>query len=46
VRELDCTNDLVFLRIKTKKYEIMVAYDKDFYLIVHSTFEKKEEEKE
>jgi len=24
----------------------MVAYDKDFYLIVHSTFEKKEEEKE
>jgi dynein light chain roadblock-type len=27
-------NDLTFLRIKTKAYEIMVAPDKDFMLIV------------
>jgi dynein light chain roadblock-type len=34
VRDLDPTNDLIFLRIKAKLYEIMVAPDKDFMLIV------------
>jgi dynein light chain roadblock-type len=34
VRDLDSTNDLVFLRIKSKHNEIMVAPDKDFMLIV------------
>eukprot|EP01114_Cavostelium_apophysatum_P012500 TRINITY_DN2809_c0_g1_i1.p1 TRINITY_DN2809_c0_g1~~TRINITY_DN2809_c0_g1_i1.p1 ORF type:complete len:103 (-),score=13.82 TRINITY_DN2809_c0_g1_i1:13-321(-) len=34
VRELDTTNDLTFLRIRSKKHEIMVAPDKDYLLIV------------
>jgi dynein light chain roadblock-type len=34
VRDLDPTNDLTFLRIRSKKTEIMVAPDKDFVLIV------------
>ncbi|EGR28040.1 hypothetical protein IMG5_184420 [Ichthyophthirius multifiliis] len=34
VRDLDENNDLVFLRIKSKNNEIMVAPDKDFILIV------------
>ena len=34
VRDLDPSNDLTFLRIKTKQNEIMVAPDKDFMLIV------------
>ena len=34
VRDLDPTNDLNFLRIRTKKNEIMVAPDKEFALIV------------
>jgi len=34
VRELDTTNDLTFLRIRSKKHEIMVAPDKDYMLIV------------
>lgn len=34
VRDLDPTNDLSFLRIRSKKNEIMVAPDKDFILIV------------
>ncbi|CBZ12800.1 dynein-associated roadblock protein-like protein [Leishmania major strain Friedlin] len=34
VRDLDPTNDLCFLRIRSKKNEIMVAPDKDFILIV------------
>lgn len=33
VRDLDPTNDLTFLRIKTKGEEIMVTPDKDFILI-------------
>ncbi|EPY39298.1 dynein light chain roadblock-type [Angomonas deanei] len=31
VRDLDPTNDLSFLRIRSKKNEIMVAPDKDFF---------------
>ncbi|XP_014240457.1 dynein light chain roadblock-type 2 [Cimex lectularius] len=34
VRDLDPTNDLTFLRMRSKKHEIMVAPDKDFMLIV------------
>lgn len=33
VRDLDPTNDLAFLRIKTRNEEIMVTPDKDFMLI-------------
>ena len=44
VRDLDGTNDLIFLRIKTKQNEIMVAPDKDFMLIViQGKGDKKEE---
>jgi dynein light chain roadblock-type len=34
VRDLDPQNDLTFLRIRSKRHEIMVAPDKDFLLIV------------
>lgn len=34
VRDLNPTNELVFLRIKSKMNEILVAPDKDFILIV------------
>ncbi|XP_037951473.1 dynein light chain roadblock-type 2 [Teleopsis dalmanni] len=34
VRDLDPSNDLTFLRLRSKKHEIMVAPDKDFILIV------------
>jgi len=33
-KELDPSNDLTFLRIRTKKHEIMVAPDRDYLLIV------------
>ena len=34
VRDLDPSNDLTFLRVTCKKYEMMIAPDKDYYLIV------------
>lgn len=34
VRDLDPTNDLTFLRIRSKKSEVMVAPDREFILIV------------
>ncbi|KAM8945632.1 dynein light chain roadblock-type 1 [Pelodytes ibericus] len=34
VRDIDAQNDLTFLRIRSKKNEIMVAPDKDYFLIV------------
>lgn len=34
IRDIDPTNDLTFIRIRSKKHEIMVAPDKDFLLIV------------
>jgi len=34
VRDLDPSNDLTFLRIRSKKHEIMVAPDKEFLLLV------------
>ena len=38
VRDLDPTNDLTFLRIRSKKSEIMVAPDQNFTLIVIQKF--------
>jgi len=34
VRDIDPQNDLTFLRIRSKKHEIMVAPDKEYMLIV------------
>lgn len=34
IRELDSSNDLTFLRLRTRKHEIMIAPDKDFLLAV------------
>ncbi|KAH3711014.1 dynein light chain roadblock-type 2 isoform X2 [Dreissena polymorpha] len=34
VRDLDPQNDLTFLRIRSKKHEIMVAPDNEYLLIV------------
>jgi dynein light chain roadblock-type len=34
VRDLDPSNDLTFLRISCKKHEMMIAPDKDYFLIV------------
>lgn len=34
IRELEPTNDLVFIRLRSKKHEILVAPEKDFLLIV------------
>ncbi|CBZ52747.1 hypothetical protein NCLIV_025350 [Neospora caninum Liverpool] len=34
VRDLDPQNDLTFLRVRSKKHEILVAPDKDYVLIV------------
>lgn len=34
IRELEPTNDLCFLRLRSKKHEILVAPEKDFLLIV------------
>ncbi|CAF1395043.1 unnamed protein product, partial [Didymodactylos carnosus] len=40
VRDIDPQNDLTFLRIKTKKQEILVAPDKDYLTIVLQASEK------
>ena len=34
IRDIDPQNDLTFLRIRSKKHEIMVAPDKEYLLIV------------
>ena len=34
IRELDPENDLIFLRVRTKQDEIMIAPDKEFMLVV------------
>jgi len=34
VRDIDPTNDLAFCRLRTRKYEIMLAPEKDYILIV------------
>ena len=33
-KEIDSSNDLTFMRLRTKKHEIMVAPDRDYLLIV------------
>jgi dynein light chain roadblock-type len=34
IREFDCENDLIFLRVRTKKNEVMIAPDNEYLLIV------------
>jgi dynein light chain roadblock-type len=34
VRDIDPQNDLTFLRVRSKKHEIMVAPDKEYFLVV------------
>uniref|UniRef100_A0A3Q2VBR1 Dynein, light chain, roadblock-type 1 n=1 Tax=Haplochromis burtoni TaxID=8153 RepID=A0A3Q2VBR1_HAPBU len=34
IRDIDPQNDLTFMRVRSKKNEIMIAPDKDFFLIV------------
>jgi dynein light chain roadblock-type len=34
VRELDPTNDITFLRIKSKQHEVLISPEKDSILIV------------
>lgn len=34
VRSLDDTDDLAFLRIRSKKHELMICPDKDYILVV------------
>ena len=34
IRDLDSHNDLKFMRLKTTKYEILIAPDNEFILIV------------
>ena len=34
VRDLDPSNELTYLRIKSKKHEVLVAPEEDFILIV------------
>ncbi|XP_030831667.1 dynein light chain roadblock-type 2-like [Strongylocentrotus purpuratus] len=34
VRDIDPQNDLAFLRLRTKKHEIMIAPEKDYLFIV------------
>ena len=33
-KEIDPSNDLTFMRLRTRKHEIMVAPDRDYLLIV------------
>ena len=42
VRTLDPHNDLTFLRVRTRKYEIMVAPDKEYMLFVIQNPDKEE----
>ena len=44
VRDLDPTNELKFLRIKTKNVEFMVAPDDDQYVFTIYKFEENKEE--
>ena len=46
IRDLDSHNELKFMRLKTSKYEILIAPDNEFILIVvqGQKSESKEEE--
>ena len=43
IRDFDPTNDITFMRIKTRSDEILVAPDKEFTLIVIQSHEKLQE---
>ena len=43
VRDLDPKNDLTFLRVTCKVHDMMIAPDKDYYLIVVQSHNDKEE---
>jgi len=34
IKEMDSTNDLSFIRLRTKKHEVLVAPDKEYAMIV------------
>jgi len=34
IKEMDSTNDLTFVRLRSKKHEVLVAPDKEYALIV------------
>ncbi|CAH1757004.1 9777_t:CDS:2 [Entrophospora sp. SA101] len=40
VKDMDESNDLTFLRVRTKKHELMVAPENEYYLIVLQNPEK------
>lgn len=40
IRQLNSTNDLKFLRIRTESHEILISPDKDYYLCVVQSLEK------
>ncbi|EDO45898.1 predicted protein [Nematostella vectensis] len=42
VRDLDPLNDLKFLRIRSRKYEILVAPENDYTLIVIQSYDAKD----
>ena len=44
VRDIDPQNDLTFFRVRTKKSEVMVAPDKNLFLIVLQATVPKEEQ--
>ena len=39
IRDLNPKNDLTFLRVQCKKYEMMIAPDKEYFLIVITNLE-------
>ena len=43
VRDLDPKNDLTFLRVTCRNYDMMIAPDRDYYLIVIQKNEKDDE---
>ena len=43
VRDLDPSNDLTFLRVSCKKHEMMIAPDKNYFLIVIQEPDKEKE---
>lgn len=40
IRDLNPKNDLTFLRVQCKKYEMMIAPDKEYFLIVITNLEQ------
>ena len=44
IRTLDPTNDLTFLRVRSKKHEIMIAPQEDYILFVIQNPNKEEKE--